>query len=145
MLSALTGATFVAATLCDIRARQIPNTLPLLVVAFGFAQGLIDGGLASAVAIAAAFFALGLLGYRFGLIGGGDAKLLAAAGFWVPPAALHDFFTVMALTGAVLALVVVARRRLVAAVTGEAAADAASVPYGAAIAAGAGYVLLAPV
>jgi len=40
---------------------------------------------------------------------------------------------------------VVARRRLSAAVSGEAVADVASVPYGAAIAAGAGYVLFAPI
>ena len=141
MLTALTGATLLAAAVTDIRARLIPNAVPLVVAASGVVHGILGGGLLPAAAVAAALFALGFVAFAFGVMGGGDAKLLAAVGFWIPPAALHDFFTITALTGAVLALVVVARRRLSAAVSGAAVAEPASVPYGAAIAAGAGYVL----
>jgi prepilin peptidase CpaA len=145
MLSALAAAALTAAAWCDIRARLIPNALPIVVSSLAIANGVVHGGLALATAVALVFFALGFVAFAVGVAGGGDAKLLAAVGLWIPPAALSDFFTIMALTGALLALVVVAGRRLVAVVTGEAVAEPASVPYGAAIAAGAGYVLLAPV
>jgi prepilin peptidase CpaA len=141
MLTALAGAALVAAAVTDIRARLIPNAVPLVVATAGVVHAILGGGLAPAAVVAAALFALGFVAFALGVMGGGDAKLLAAVGLWIPPAALHDFFTITALTGAVLALVVVARRRLSVAVSGAAVAEPASVPYGAAIAAGAGYVL----
>ncbi|MFP4125910.1 MAG: prepilin peptidase [Alphaproteobacteria bacterium] len=145
MLTALAGVILAAAALWDVCARLIPNALPLALAATGLAHLALAGGLLPALAVAGGFFAVGLVTFALGVMGGGDAKLLAAVGLWVPPAALSDFFTVMALTGAVLALAVVTRRRLLAAVSGAALAEPASVPYGAAIAAGAGYVLFAPV
>ena len=145
MLNALAGAILAAAAVSDGRSRLIPNAAPLALAALGLAHAAVGGELAASLAVSLGFFVLGFLAFAFGVMGGGDAKLLAAVGLWIPPAALHDFFTVTALTGAVLALVVVARRRLSAALSGEAVADVASVPYGAAIAAGAGYVLFAPI
>ncbi len=146
MLSALAGATLAVAAVFDVHRRLIPNTLAIALATLGLFQlaGTGTSPLAAAV-LAVSLFALGVLAFALGVMGGGDAKLLAAVGLWIPPTALSDFFTVMALTGAVLALAVVARRRLVVAVTGAALAEPASVPYGAAIAAGAGYVLFAPV
>jgi prepilin peptidase CpaA len=142
----LAGAVLASAAAFDVSARVIPNAAPLALGALGFLHILpATGAPVVSLAVALGLFALGFLAFAFGLVGGGDVKLLAAVGLWIPPAALHDFFTVMALTGAVLALVVVARRRLLAAVTGAAVAEPASVPYGAAIAAGAGYVLFAHV
>jgi len=146
MLGALAGATLAVAAVFDVHRRLIPNTLAIALATVGLFQLALTGtSLVPALATAVALFLLGVLAFALGAMGGGDAKLLGAVGLWVPPAALHDFFTIMALTGAVLALAVVARRRVVVAVTGEALAAPASVPYGAAIAAGAGYVLFAPV
>lgn len=145
MLGALAAAHLAIAALSDVLTRSIPDWVPSMVAVLGVVSLALGGFAAGPIAVAAALFLLGFAAFALGLVGGGDVKLLAAVGLWIPPAALHDFFTVMALTGAVLALVVVARRRLLAAVTGAAVAEPASVPYGAAIAAGAGYVLFAPV
>jgi prepilin peptidase CpaA len=145
MLGALAAAHLAIAALSDVRTRSIPDWVPSMVAVLGVVSLALGGFAAGPIAVAAALCLLGFAAFALGVMGGGDVKLLAAVGLWIPPAALHDFFTVMALTGAVLALVVVARRRLLAAVTGAAVAEPASVPYGAAIAAGAGYVLFAPV
>lgn len=145
MLTALAGVILAAAALWDVRARLIPNALPLALAATGLVHLALAGGLVAALAVAGGFFAVGFVAFALGLAGGGDAKLLAATGLWIAPAGVSAFFTVTALTGGVLALAVLGRRRWLAAVTGEAIAAPASVPYGAAIAAGAGYVLFAPV
>jgi prepilin peptidase CpaA len=141
MLTALAGVILAAAALWDVRARLIPNTLSLALAGAGLVHLALAGGLVPGLAIAAGFFAVGFVAFALGVAGGGDAKLLAAAGLWIPPAAVSAFFTVTALTGGVLALAVLGRRRWLAAVRGEAVAEPASVPYGAAIATGAGAVL----
>ena len=74
------------------------------------------------LALCAALFAARMLG-------GGDAKLLAALALWVPPAAFAELLLVMALAGGLLAGAMLVTRRRV------------SVPYGIAIAAGGLWVL----
>jgi prepilin peptidase CpaA len=145
MLTALAGVVLAAAALWDVRARLIPDTLPLALAGTGLVHLALAGGLVAGLAVAAGFFAVGFAAFALRVAGGGDAKLLAATGLWIAPAGVSAFFTVTALTGGVLALAVLGRRRWLVAVTGEAIAVPASVPYGAAIAAGAGYVLFAPV
>ncbi len=107
-------ALLVLAGWTDLRARRIPNWLTLS--GAGAAIGLrlwqgwtpaADGllGVAVGIALSFPFFAAGFLG-------GGDAKLLAAVGGFMGPAALLRAALVIAVLGGVLAAAQAARRRL---------------------------------
>lgn len=88
-----------------------------------------------------------LLLYRFGFIGGGDLKLMAAVGLWVGLGDLLQLVVWVGIAGAVFTLSVIALRRLL---TGALVAQTAfqqvtlprvllpgeQIPYGVAIAAG---------
>lgn len=138
-LLALLAIALLAAGVGDWRHRLIRNRLNGAIAAgaplFWLASGLepwpgmaLQIGLALLVlAVCAGLFALHMLG-------GGDAKLLAALALWVPPGAFADLLLVMALAGGVLAAAMLAGWRQV---TGK----AAGVPYGIAIAAGGLWVL----
>jgi prepilin peptidase CpaA len=130
---------FAAAAVTDGRVRRIPNALPAGLALLGLgriaaelAAGAGHASAAADLAAAAAVFAAGALGFHLRLLGGGDAKLLAAGALWLGAAALGPFLLATALAGGLLALGVllagVARR--------TAAAPAAGLPYGIAIAAG---------
>jgi Flp pilus assembly protein protease CpaA len=102
------------AAVYDLRTREIPDWIPLLILAWAClatAAGLHDvtwmgmavGALLAAVLAAPVFYLGGL--------GGGDAKLLAAIGAAVGPWALLSVLAWMAVAGGMLALVAMARRR----------------------------------
>ncbi|WP_121115228.1 A24 family peptidase [Croceibacterium ferulae] len=139
-LLALLAIVLLAAAVGDWRHRLIRNRLNATIAAgaplFWLAIGMepwpgmaLQLGLALLVlAICAALFALRMLG-------GGDAKLLAALALWVPPPAFAELVLVMALAGGVLAAVMlIGGPRL-------AANRPAGLPYGIAIAAGGLWVL----
>lgn len=137
-LSLAALALLVAAATTDAIERRIPNALSLGLALLGLARIALDlaaGGAALPVAAdlagAAAVFALGAAGFRFGLVGGGDVKLLAAAALWLGAAALLPFLMATALAGGLLAVVF-----LVVALFHRDRAKVA-LPYGIAIAAGA--------
>ena len=96
----------------DWHRREIPHwtTFALVagwfVVAFAVPQGL-GGTVSGALLCAAAGLATGLGLYSFGLLGGGDGKLLAVLGLWLGP--LDFGFALLAGAG-LLALFVVAAR-----------------------------------
>lgn len=99
--------------------------------------------------VAAAVFLGGAGLSRLGTFGGGDVKLLSAVALWAGPDHLVPLLGSVALAGGVLALVLVALRRLVAVRAGRTAAAVPrvlvvgeGVPYGVAIALGA--ILVAP-
>lgn len=101
------------------------------------------------VAIAAATFALGLGIYARGLFGGGDIKLVSAAALWAGPKLILPMFFVISVAGGVLALLFLGvywlqRHRMAvgvdASLTAAAYAAPARLPYGVAIAVGAGLV-----
>jgi len=77
-----------------------------------------------------------------GVLGGGDAKLIPAVALWAGPGTLAAFLFVTAVTGGLIALAMIAVRRLRPASggTGESQAGATAlqggVPYGFAIAVG---------
>jgi prepilin peptidase CpaA len=103
----------IAATL-DMRTRRIPNSLTLAGIAAGLAVGVSDGrameslaGMGLALAVYVPLFALGAMG-------GGDVKLMAAVGAFAGPAVWLRMFIITALTGGVIALIFVARKRAVA-------------------------------
>lgn len=87
---------FVASALTDLRNRRIPNVIPLLLLGF-FSVYAAAGGIRptgspwSHLAVGAVLLATGIALYATGKFGGGDAKLMAAAGLWAGPADLSVF------------------------------------------------------
>lgn len=143
----------MAAAVRDLQSRIIPNGLVAAVLALALARAALGGFLFTAghlLAVAVLFMAcVGL--FATGAIGGGDAKLLPATALALPLGAWPAFLTATALSGGVIALVMLAAGRLGrrlaarAPATGGAAAHPAhgndaqdeGVPYGVAIATGA--------
>ncbi len=100
----------------DLVSYRIPNAIPVV---------LLVGFLLAAIAIPArldvvmlqlglgvAALVVGMIIFHFGLIGGGDAKLLAAAVPWIDVRALPGFLLWMAVVGGILGLGVLLIRRL---------------------------------
>ena len=127
----LLGLLLATAAVTDIRARIISNRLnagiALLAVPWWFAAGygpyeiLFQLGLACALLLLfAALFALGMMG-------GGDVKLLAALGLWLPLTKMLILLEWMALGGGILTLGMVIAHRL------RKAPGKPEIPYGVAI------------
>jgi prepilin peptidase CpaA len=99
----------------DIRTRRIPNELIVALLALAAFRIALAGdpaaGLYTLAASAALFVATFLLFWR-GLLGGGDVKLLVATGFLIGYHDLFQFLFVMSVSGALVALAVLARDRL---------------------------------
>jgi len=102
----------VAACVCDLRTRRIPNALtfgaPLAAAIFHAVTGGTAGLMASAggwllgIALFFPFFALRGLG-------GGDVKLLGALGAWLGPAAVFHVGLYSAIAGGVIGTLVALR------------------------------------
>jgi len=100
------------ALVCDLRSREIPDWIPLLIfvlACLATARGLhnvtwlgLIAGMLLGLGLSAVVFCLGGLG-------GGDVKLLAAIGAAVGPWALLSILAWMAFAGGVLALIAAAR------------------------------------
>jgi prepilin peptidase CpaA len=126
------------AAFTDVRTRTIANWIPLVILGLGVARWLFpfDGG-ALVWALIAGFIALamGFALFAMGWIGGGDAKLIAAAVVWIGQDAAAVFLVAMGLVGLGLAIWQVMSRRFK---TLEEQKDKkATLPYGVAVAAGA--------
>jgi len=99
----------------DVTSRRIPNALPALLLAAGIALSALHGWQSAVIGIGLflAVFALGTVLFSFGLIGGGDVKLAAAASAalgW-PDTAAFLLYTMVA--GGIIGLAIsVARGRL---------------------------------
>ena len=100
------------ALVCDLRTREIPDWIPLLIVVWACLAtaaglhkvtwiGLLAGGLLG--------LGLGAAVFYLGWPGGGDAKLLAAIGAAVGPWVLLSILAWMAIAGGILALTAAAR------------------------------------
>lgn len=99
-----------AAIVFDVLRREIPNVVPiallclflLQVVAVGHRDiaplwaHFLTGGL---------LLAVGLVLFLMGALGGGDGKLMAAAGLWVGPVGMGSFLIGVGLLGLVLGLI----------------------------------------
>ena len=137
--AAVLPVLLVWAAAVDILTRAIPNSVVLLLTgAFGLFAGTAGMSVAHImvhVVCACAVLAFGFLLFSRSLMGGDDAKLLAAASLWFGFETLLPFLAATALAGGVLSLACLAfsaaRVRL-----GQEAVIARDVPYGAAIAAG---------
>jgi prepilin peptidase CpaA len=140
-----------AAAVSDVRKLTIPNSYclgialcyPFFVLAAAqpvdWLGGLMVGG---------SLLAVGFVLFTTGRVGGGDAKLLAAASLWAGPGLLVEFILLTALTGGGMAILLYVRHRwlrspsLAAMAATEASPDFAQqpMPYGVAIFAGGIYV-----
>ena len=145
------AGALVAAAASDLASYEIPNTI-CIVLAAGFllaAAGMPLAAVLWHLACGAAVLVAMAAAFAFRLIGGGDAKLLAAASLWVGWPYLAPFILLTAIAGGVLGVLLLALRRLVPAPQvgrwyARLLARGEGVPYGLAIAAS-GLVLLARV
>ncbi len=99
----------VAAAIGDFLTMKIPNWLNLAVgVSFfgaAFYVGMPLEQLGWHMAAGVIVLVIGFALFAFGLLGGGDAKLLAVVAMWLGMEQLIAFLVVMALAGGVLAIV----------------------------------------
>jgi prepilin peptidase CpaA len=112
------AAGLAAATVIDLRTRRIPNVLTATMMAGGVALAATGVSGISVPASLLGFF-LGLLfmmpGYALGATGAGDVKLMAAVGALVGSPLIVWAFLFTAVAGGVLAVLVAARRKRLAA------------------------------
>ncbi len=93
-----------ASSAADLRARIIPNKFAVLIAVCGLAHSLRSGEVQvclSLFAAASAFISLGVLAH-YGLIGGGDVKLIGASALLVPANSVPLLLAEIALAGGVL-------------------------------------------
>lgn len=106
----LFAALLIAAAVGDALYFRIPNQLVLLIAGLFFPVALAAGLGLPAIGMHLAICCLVLLGgfllFAFGLFGGGDAKLLAAAALWLGWPALLPFLVWTALAGGVLGAII---------------------------------------
>jgi prepilin peptidase CpaA len=100
----------------DLLTMTIPNRVSLaLVAAFPVAAacaGIGGAAMAAHLAAGALMLAIGIFMFARGWLGGGDAKLLAAAALWLGFEHLPGYILLVALFGGLLAVVVLMYRRL---------------------------------
>ncbi len=106
-------AFLITAALSDFAKLTVPNVLTAPFAAIGF--GIIALGTpdTTLIALGAALvvFLLGWALFAFGVMGGGDGKLMAATAIWLDPYALLDFVVLISLFGGVLAAVILLLHR----------------------------------
>jgi prepilin peptidase CpaA len=136
----------------DIRTRRIPNEMIVAILALAAFRIAMDGdpraGLYTLAASAGLFVSTFLLFWR-GLLGGGDVKLIGATALLVGYHNFFEFLFVMSVSGALIAVAVLARDRLGLRRTAttppleeQEVQARLTVPYGVAIAAAGTVVLL---
>ncbi|HXQ52446.1 MAG TPA: prepilin peptidase [Stellaceae bacterium] len=110
---AVYAVALAAAGVGDVVRFQIPNGLSVaLVLAFVlFAPALPLAVTAWHLATGLAVLAATAAGFALRLMGGGDAKLIAATALWLGWRNLMPFLVLMVLAGGVLGLVVLVARR----------------------------------
>lgn len=101
----------VAAT-DDVLSGRISNRLTLLIALSFFpmawAAGMPWGTVGLHAGVGLGLLVAGFAAFSLGLLGGGDAKLLGAAGLWFGLTGLAQFLTMTVLAGGLLALAVMA-------------------------------------
>jgi prepilin peptidase CpaA len=105
---------FLFALVTDCRDRRIPNLLTLPAVLAGLMFHAGTGGPVGALwALKGALFGgvLLIIPFALGGMGGGDVKLLAAAGAWLGLQGVGHLFIYGALVGAMISIGLMARRR----------------------------------
>jgi len=94
----------------DALSLRIPNWLTLAIAILFFPLALATGMpwdvISMHVLVGVVFFVMGFALFSFGVFGGGDAKLLAAAGLWFGTAQVAPFLFFTVFAGGILALLV---------------------------------------
>ncbi len=133
------------AVVSDVRRLKIPNRASIVIAAAFLPAALLAGLEYSAIAVhyavGAGLLGIGFIAFSRNLIGGGDVKLLAAAGIWSGTAQLGPYLVLVAVLGGVLAAAVLIARKLRKAAPfldavgwlGSEDARMQPIPYGAAI------------
>lgn len=141
-LSFVAILTWAAAS--DVFTRRITNETSIVIALTFVIYALSTGMPASKIALhfGCGLFTLacGFSLYARNVIGGGDAKLFSATSLWFGFGQLAPFFALTTLAGGILALTYLARAIVYAKLSAE-AQEPNTIPYGAAIAAGALLVL----
>lgn len=100
----------IVAAMGDVMSLRIPNWLTALTAILFFPMALLTGmpmaEFGAHILAGAILFAVGFIFFQFRLFGGGDAKLMAAAGLWFGTSQALPFLAATALAGGVLAIVV---------------------------------------
>lgn len=100
----------IVAAMGDVLSLRIPNWLTALTAILFFPMALLTGmplaEFGTHMLAGAILFAVGFAFFQLGLFGGGDAKLMAAAGLWFGTSQTLPFLAATALAGGVLALIV---------------------------------------
>jgi prepilin peptidase CpaA len=144
-LAAFAGLLVYAAC-SDIARYIIPNWVSIALVAIYPAAALIVGAPPLEVGMHIVFglgvLAIGFVLFQLNVIGGGDAKLLAAVAVWTGMSAAVTFIVWTAVAGGAMALTLLTARQLIPAGTYPAFVDHLlkkqnGVPYGVAIMIGA--------
>jgi Flp pilus assembly protein protease CpaA len=102
----------VVASVVDLRKRQIPDSIPLVLMGWAVATtalGVSSHGWLSLVLGLGFGFAIGALLFWLGGFGGGDAKLLTAMGAVLGVRSLPAFLFYASIAGGVLAAIAVGR------------------------------------
>ena len=141
---ALACALLATLAVFDLRQRRLPNAIVAAFAVLYFAQAWIAGvdrtGLETHVAMGLATLVLAAALFRFGWLGGGDAKLFGAVFLWSGPAFATTVFFIVSLIGLMLGLAQMTIGRMqrdrAAAPTHGWLAPMRGVPYGVALAAG---------
>ena len=138
--------SWAAAT--DLLTMTIPNRISLALVACFFPMALVSGmpfvDIASHSSAGLAMLLFCFCLFSFGLLGGGDAKLVAAVALWFGWMPLAPFVVYTALFGGAMSLIIISARRMPLPATLERVpwitrlhSSGEGIPYGLAIAAGA--------
>jgi prepilin peptidase CpaA len=103
----LLPALMVVAAATDVMSFRIPNWLTILIAILFFPMALATqmplAEFGSHLLAGAILFAVGYALFALGLFGGGDSKLMAAAGLWFGTAQTLPFLIMTALAGGLLA------------------------------------------
>ena len=106
----------VAAAASDVAKYRIPNALCLGVAGafllYAYGAALAFPVLGAHLAAGLAVLVVAVVGFALRIIGGGDAKLLAAVSLWLGWNGLPPFLLLMAVIGGALALLLLVARRL---------------------------------
>jgi len=103
-------ALMIFAAMMDLFTMTIPNRISIILIAGFILAAPLTGmeweqflvHLATGVAV----LFIGIMMFAFGLLGGGDAKLLAAASLWIGLGELGQYMIAVSVLGGLLALVI---------------------------------------
>lgn len=133
ILLVVLGLILVSAGIEDARKREIANwkngAIALLAVPWWIASGLaLWPDIAIQIGIALAIFALFAAAFHFGMMGGGDVKMIGALALWFPFQPLITMLVIMSLAGGAITLLMLIDKWL------RRQSAQPEVPYGIAIA-----------